>query len=218
MSSWAMEEPEKAIGWWNAQEEGNTKNELAKSLISGLALKDIDLAWRCLNEFPEAERAPFMGSLVRQQITDRGAGEAANWLASLHSPDQTDTSPLKQKGFESLYHALVNIPPDKKAGFVDRFASDPWMADSHYPSEVAGQWAAKNGDQAVSWAANLPETIREGALVPAFYSWSQAKPQEFMDWKTAHQADPPFQKSLAGFEEISTAHQSLKEKSPSGSN
>ncbi|RYD36265.1 MAG: hypothetical protein EOP86_06405, partial [Verrucomicrobiaceae bacterium] len=48
------------------------------------------------------------------------------------------------------------------------------MADSHYPSEVASQWAAKNGGQAVNWAASLPETIREGSLVPALYHWSQA--------------------------------------------
>ncbi|MES2706280.1 MAG: sigma-70 family RNA polymerase sigma factor [Verrucomicrobiota bacterium] len=214
MSSWAMEDPDKAIGWWNAQEEGPTKNELAKSLISGLALKDISLAWRCLNEFPEEERAPFMGSLVRQQITDQGADGAAAWLASLRTLDQTDTAPLKQKGFDSLYHSLVNVSPDKKSGFIDRFASEPWMAESHYPSEVAGQWAAKNGNQAVSWAAGLPETFREGALVPAFSAWSQGNPQEFADWRAAHRTDPQFQKPLAIFEEISRAHQSLKGESP----
>lgn len=209
MSSWAMENPEKAIGWWNAQEEGATKNELAKSLISGLALKDINLAWRCLNEFPEEERAPFMGSLVRQQITDQGAEGAANWLSTLQTLDQTDASPLKQNGFDSLYHSLVNVPPDKKAGFVDKFASEPWMAESPYPSEIARQWAAKNGSQAVSWAAGLPENLREGALVPALSSWYQSQPQEFSAWKTAHQADPQFLTPLAAFEEITKAHEAL---------
>jgi RNA polymerase sigma factor (sigma-70 family) len=207
MSSWAMEEPVKAIEWWNAQEEGATKNELAKSLISGLALKDINLAWRCLSEFPTEERAPFMGSLVRQQITDQGAEGAAAWLASLESPDQSDTSPLKQRGFDSLYHSLVNVSADKKSEFVDRFAGEPWMAQTSYPGEVASQWAAKDGTQAINWAGSLPESLREGAVLSAFSTWSERRPQEFADWKASHLADPAWQKSLATFDEIIRARE-----------
>lgn len=209
MSSWAMEEPANAIAWWNAQEEGTTKNELAKSLISGLALKDIDLAWRCLNEFPENERAPFMGSLIRQQITDLGAEGAAGWLASLQTLDRTDPSPLRQQGFDALFHSLVNVPPDVKVRFLTQFVHEPWMAQSPYAGETAHQWATKNGPDAVAWAGALPDSLRMGALVPALSGWSQTQPREFQEWQARHGSEPQFQEAVDLIQQLAQANQSL---------
>lgn len=189
MAAWASAEPSKAIAWWNELPEGQLRDDFAKSLLRGVATKDVNQAWNCMNVFPVEERAKFMGTLVRQQISDGGVEAASTWLANLTSSDGADVSQLRQKGFESLFNAMPNFSSDRKAQYVSQFMSEPWMASSTYPMNVAKEWAVQSGSQAAAWAAQLPANIQEQALPSALASWFQREPEAATQWLKANQGD-----------------------------
>ncbi|MEK7951347.1 serine/threonine-protein kinase [Luteolibacter soli] len=205
MTAFATEDPQKATEWWNAMPESVVKNELARSLISGIAAKDSDHAWVSLDVFPQEERAQFMGDLVRQKISDQGAESAAQWLQGLKSQDGGDVANLKQAGFDSLLNAIVNLSPDKKSQYIDRFSDEPWMQASGFPARVARQWAQQNGTEAVNWAVGLPEAARSRTLLDAFDGWQQSDASGFQAWRTEHQSEDAFRDSIRALDEYSRA-------------
>ena len=205
MTAFATENPQDATEWWNALPESVVKNDLARSLINGIAARDIDHAWRSLSVFPEEERAGFMGDLVRQQISDQGSESAAQWLQNLKAEDGSDVATLKQAGFDSLLNAIVNLSPDKKSQYIDRFADDAWMQNSDFPSRVARQWAQQNGSNAVNWAAKLPEAARNRTLQEALNGWQQSDATAFQAWRSDHETEDTFREPIHALDEYTRA-------------
>ena len=209
MSAWAMEDPQGAADWWNRMPDSTVKNELARSLIGGIASTDIGYAWEVLHEFPENRRGELMGGMVHQQITDQGAEAAAQWMDSLQIPEgsTSDLAALKRDGFNALFGTLVNLAPGKKAEFINRFADETWMQQSHFPAAVAGHWAQQNGAEAVAWADGLPEGARPHALLAALSTWQQKNAGEYEAWRSAHLEDPVFEQPIRSVDEFARAQQ-----------
>lgn len=202
MMAWAMEDPPKAVEWWNNFEESVLKEHLALSLINGVASTDIDFAWRALGEFPYEDRGRFMGSLVQQRITDQGADSAAQWLDSLQTEDGTDVGMLKHAGFDALFRNLVNLPAAKKSEYINQFVDEPWMQQSNYVVDVAGHWASQNGGEAIAWADRLPVEVRMNAVLTAMTTWRQKNEGEHEVWRAAHEQDPVFQEPIRMVDEF----------------
>lgn len=209
MSAWAMEDPQGAAEWWNHLPESTVKHDLARSLIGGIASTAMDYAWEILHEFPEGRRGEFMGALVHQQLTAQGADAASQWLDTLQLPEGSNSNldALKREGFRSLFNNLVTLAPGKKAEFINRFADEPWMQQSAFPSEVAGQWAQQNGAEAVAWADGLPEQTRPNALLTAMFTWQQKNAAEYDAWRTSHVEDPVYQSQIQAVDEFARAQQ-----------
>ncbi len=213
MSAWAMEDPEKAADWWNRLPDSTVKNELARSLIGGIASTAPDYAWQILHEFPEDRRPDFMRAMVHQQITDQGAEAAAQWMGSLQLPDGSTSNlgALKRDGFDQLFGTLVNLSPDKKAEFINRFAGEEWMQQSAFPSVMANQWAQQNPAEAIAWSDGLPGGARMNALLTSLSTWQQKNSGEYEAWKSAHAEDPAFQDPIRAVDEFARAQQQAKE-------
>ncbi|WP_035600472.1 RNA polymerase sigma factor [Haloferula sp. BvORR071] len=202
MMAWAVEDPQAAAEWWNRLPESVVKTELSRSLIGGIASADIGYAWECLHQFPEGQRAGFMATLVQQQVADQGAEAAAQWMDGLQAPagSSSDLGALKQQGFGTLMGTLVNLTPEKKSAFIDRFIDEPWMQQSGFPASMAGEWATWNGDEAVAWADHLPEGPRMSGILTALSVWHGKKPEEYEAWKSTHAEDPVFREPIGAFE------------------
>lgn len=209
MSAWAMEDPQGAAEWWNRLPDSTVKNELARSLIGGIASTAPDYAWQILHEFPAERRPDFMRSMVQQQITDQGAEAAVQWMGSLQLPDgsTSDLAALKRDGFQQLFGTLVNLSPDKKSEFINRFAGEEWMQQSPFPSLMAGSWAQQNPAEAVGWADGLPGGARLNAVLSALSTWQQKNNGEYEAWKSSHAEDPAFQDPIRAVDEFARARQ-----------
>lgn len=172
LNAWAVAEPAQAIAWWNALPDGQLRNDMAKSLVKGVASKDFQLGWQCLTSFPEEERPKFMGTLVRQKIAEGGFDAASAWLSGLSLEDGGRVDPLKAKGFESMYNAMPNIGVEKRAEYLARFANEPWIMQTQYSQVIANEWASKDGGQAAQWAANLPSAVQANTLPSVLQIWA----------------------------------------------
>lgn len=170
LAGWAMESPEEAIAWLDAQEDGNQKTIYNMRLFRGLATGDPDRATDYLVNKVDATdpmKPRYLDQIASEQWK-RGPDTATAWAEALEDES------LRGAAFEDLANRYTQEDPARAADWITARVDEPWAGDA--VKEIADEWAEKDPAAAVEWAKTLPEEAQGGAMSAAFAEWTQADP------------------------------------------
>lgn len=176
---WAKADTNTAMDWIQENLTGNGRDEAVASVLKGAAETSVANAAGIVTGMDSSTaRAKAAASVARKWWPGYDASkpvppEAVAWLSSLDPA--------------SIKHVVGQIQwqwggSDPKG--LAEFLTSP--AGQHAPEyafpNVAREMAQKNPQDAIAWAARLPEGQRDSAALIAFMTWQQAQAPAAMKW------------------------------------
>ncbi len=159
LSGWASSDPEKASAWLAAY-EGEDKDRLTQSLVSGLAKSDLDAAFKYAGTIQDAgERARSVETVAQEIIRVKGIEEAGRWLSSLISTSG-DAQTLRG-ALDAVTNQMLRSDPAKAAELIKQYSNQPWAADA--AARVASNLSRESVESGLAFLATLgPEASAQG--------------------------------------------------------
>jgi hypothetical protein len=163
LSGWASKDPAGAIAWLEKQ-EGEGREWLTQSLVSGLAKSDVEAAMKYAATLKEeGERARSAESIAREVIRTKGIDEAAAWIGTMTDAD------MKRGAFDAVAQQLMRTDSDKAAEFVKQHAGEEFARGAI--GNVAESIARENPQKALEFAGKLNGEAQARAYGEAIGEW-----------------------------------------------
>ena len=174
LGGWASANPTDAMAFLqNLPEEmrGN-RNQIAASIISGLADKDTGTATDFIFKYVEdgGDGGNRLIQMVAAKTLSTGAvTDAATWSEGL--PDGA----IKGAAMDRIARDFVNEDPEAAASWIGSFADEEYAARA--VAEVGGRWGRSDPSAAVEWLEDLPDGrgVTSG-LNSVFGNWEDDDP------------------------------------------
>jgi hypothetical protein len=176
---WAKTDTAAAMDWIQQHLTGRGMDEAVGSVLKGAAETSLPAAAALVAGMDSsASRAKAALSVAKQwwpayQSGKPAPAEAVTWLSSLDPASIKHVVELMQWQWAGS---------DAK-GLADFLASPAGQhASEHSLHAAARELARSNPQEAMTWAARLPEGQRDGAALTAFNTWRDAQPALAMAW------------------------------------
>ncbi|MGI8601635.1 MAG: hypothetical protein ACR2OZ_01415 [Verrucomicrobiales bacterium] len=163
LSGWASKDPAGAIAWLDKQ-EGDDKDWLTQSLVSGLARSDPNAALKYASGLKEdGDRSRSAEAITREILRSGGLEPASELLNSL-----SDVS-MKRGAFEAIAQQYVRTDPAKAAEFVKRYATEEFARGAI--SNIAETMARQDPQKGLDFAASLEGPAQARAYGEVVSAW-----------------------------------------------
>jgi hypothetical protein len=177
MSAWAASDPAAAQTWLANLPAGNgdngvameeDKRDLQRSMISGLARRDVQAAEAYITAQPERERSDLARVAAREMFR-RGGAEAGEWAASLQDSD------MRGAALEMVARKYMAAVPAEGQQWAADNATAPDMRAA--VGRVADRMAEQDVLAAYTWTQQLPPGPgQEEAYQQVFSQWAREDP------------------------------------------
>jgi hypothetical protein len=198
----ASELPDDLAPWWPIFESSTAHDPYRASLLSGLLgqIQSLDAprAARTLSSLKNPELLAAAANVVASRWAEQDPRSALQWVQSL---------PVEARA-EALAGAAMHSGPETAATALECYAANgllpreetvanlvlaapevtsSWLVEQPLPPRhmaiVSKAWAARNPNDAVGWAANLPDAAgRVAAVSAAVNTWMEANPDAAAAW------------------------------------
>ena len=214
LAQWARQEPEVALAWLKEQfadEQDVSRLYLTAGVIRGLAKTDPERAFEeLLGMVPSPERRGAVDFLL-QVWAQEGGENLTRHLEQLPAEDERLREAAFRKGMQYLpieELASLNEWVEQLPNVNDRMTAQ---------TAIAAQWAQRDSQAALEWAANLPEDengIRSESLAQVASYWAQQQPEAALEWIDEHQGDPNYDRAIrsVAWNTVGYQHEAVFEK------
>ncbi len=175
MSSWATEDPEKALAWFQKLPEEQRTHQLEKSLISGWAANNPHEAAKYLEkQKPDRNREYLIGEIANHMFKESTSG-ATNWAESIKDPK------FKEQAFEELTEDWVSVDPEAAADWLRGYVHKGYAKEAI--EDLGRGWIKTDPDAATDWFASLPESWSKSMGVQKMArSWAEDDLAALGEW------------------------------------
>jgi hypothetical protein len=164
--------------WLKSQPEGGVFKELRDQIVNSAGYQDPDLALRIVNDLPKTAEGD---SLVRQVASSLLNG--GSMLYRIDSMLEKAPERLRQPLIDTAFQYLRAENLDDPHKWLERAAAAPENFRAGYTARVAAAWAEQSPEDAVGWAATLPEgEMRTGVIASAASSWAVKDAYGASEW------------------------------------
>ena len=182
--------PSGALEWCALNLTGSGLAQAVGGVLKGAAQKDLPGAEALVAGMsPSAARAEAAAAVAENAFPNWSATEkpvppeTVKWLEQL-DPDS------QKRAIEQVYWRWLSADPQQFAEFLKTSSSSEQLSSYIY-SQVARNLARRNPADAMSWAAELPNTQAVSAGGDAFAEWRRYQPEPAMKWlNTLPETDP----------------------------
>jgi len=175
LAAWAAIDPDAALKWLQERHankdpkyDPRQDSALTRGILTGLARRDVDVAFNYLMTLTEGQQGDFIGVLTDQKLKESTAA-AIEWAERLPNP-QMRTTALETAGYQFIRQDL-----DGAVQWAEKIAARP---DAHEAvADIANAMANRNGKEAAAWVAKLPPGASQNhAFEDVFETWTRADP------------------------------------------
>lgn len=195
ISGWASSDPNGAIAWMNAMEDGDVKNRMQEGLVGGLADYSVSMASDYVVKLAADgnRRAPdLMADVASEQLRQSGARSSATWSENLPN------GPLKGAAMDRVANAFVDEDPVAAAEWAEKYATAAYGA--RVIEEVGDEWAERKPAEAVAWLDSLPEGDgKVDGMQSALGEWARRDPTAASQYLTEMPDSPTKDAAISGF-------------------
>jgi len=217
LETWAAQDASAALSWCEENLQGTRLNQAVSAVVRGAAQKDVGSAAAMVADMqPGAARSEAAGIVAEKWFPQQFMSaepvkpELLSWLSGL---DQDSIrSVLNQccwnwagTDSQSMAKFLTGAPSEEVPPYID--------------SILARTMARAHPDEALKWAATLPQARALDAGSAAFSDWHESQPEAATAWLEAlpqndPRRDPFFEKMIQSMAYASQAAQQLAGLSP----
>jgi hypothetical protein len=217
LETWAAQDASAALSWSEDNLEGARLNQAVSAVVRGAAQKDVTSAAAMVDDMqPGAARSQAAGIVAErwfpQQFmsTDPVKPELLKWLSRL------DQDSIRSVLNQSCWN-WAGTDPQSMAKFLTAAPSEE--VPPYIDSILARSMARAHPDEALKWAATLPEARALDAGSAAFSDWHESQPEAAVAWLEALPENDPrrgpfFEKMIQSMAYASQAAEQLAGLSP----
>jgi hypothetical protein len=179
LETWAAQDASAALSWSEDNLQGTRLNQAVSAVVRGAVQKDVTSAAAMVTDMqPGAARAQAAGIVAEKWFpelmsTDPLKPELLKWLSGL------DQDSIRSVLNQSCWH-WANSDPQSMAKFL---AAAPSEEVPQYADSILAQTMARTRpEEALKWAASLPEGRALEAGSAAFSNWHESQPEAAAAW------------------------------------
>lgn len=216
LETWAAQDPSAALSWSQDNLQGTRLNQAVSAVVRGAAQKDVAAAAAMVADMqPGPARSEAAGIVSHEWFpqfmsTDPVKPELLKWLSGL------DQDSIRAVLNQSCW-SWANSDPQSMKKFLSAAPSEE--VPPYIDSILARTMARAHPDEALKWAASLPEGRALDAGSAAFSDWHGSQPDAAAAWLDALPANdsrrgPFFEKMIQSMAYGSQAAEQLAGLSP----
>jgi hypothetical protein len=216
LETWAAKDASAALSWSEDNLQGTRLNQAVSAVVRGAVQKDVTSAAAMVADMqPGAARAEAAGIVAQKWFPEFMSSEPVkpellNWLSGL---DQDSVRAV-------LNQSCWNWANSDAQGMAKFLATAPSEEVPPYTDSVLAKTMARaHPEEALNWAASLPEGRALAAGSDAFSDWHESQPQAAATWLDGLPANDPrrgpfFEKMIQSMAYGSQAAEQLAALSP----
>jgi hypothetical protein len=169
--NWMSTDPDGAVAWIKAMEDGATRQECISNMAFYAAWGGVgDNLTSMLALLPKGQKRKQTLENVSRYLGWSDPEESLKWARTLPQEDQDVV-------IGRLSGSIAEGDPKKAAALAG--ALNPSAESVEAAANVARQWADKNPEEAIAWAATLEsEKARQDATAAALTAWADRDPEK----------------------------------------
>lgn len=193
---WGKNDPANALQWCLSSTAGSLRHEVVRSLIKGTAAQDLAAAAGLVAGMEPSPLRSDAASTFADMAREKGwfpstimsgpmksaTPEALAWLGQLDAA-------ARRTALSSLTWSWAAGNPRDFAAFLQTEAGRE--SPAHSWQTVARGLVRENPQEALEWAAKVPEASRAEALSATFHHWTASQPQAALSWLRELPASDP---------------------------
>ncbi len=203
LSSWASENPQKALEWFKYLPEDQQTHHMEMSLLAGWAVNDPGTAAEYLQSKKPGQKREYLIGQVVSELFRKSPQSAVEWAESSGGDWK-----FKEQVFEELAEDWVSNDPQGLADMLKGHVNERYSWEA--VEDLGRGWVATDSDAATTWFEGLEDgPAKQKGIEKMAQSWAENDLTSMGEWLNSLPDSPTTDRGVKAYSER------LAEQSPS---
>ncbi len=176
LSSWASENPQKALEWFKYLPEDQQTHHMEMSLLEGWAANDTSTAAEYLQSKKPGQKREYLIGQVVSQLFRESPQSAVRWAESSGGDWK-----FKEQVFEELAEDWVSRDPQGLADMLSKHVNERYAWEAM--EDLGRGWVATDSDAATTYFEGLPDgPAKQKGIEKMAQSWAENDLASMGEW------------------------------------